>query len=258
MQKISMYTHYDVPTPYESEPKQTQTLFYDETLDVITKDTADSQMYGLSQYKHFCFNNVYIVRNEVFMNADYMYSMNLPNAIHIQYNAFRECKKIEEVHAPKALRVEHDVFRKCTSLHTVDMPNTYSVQYGAFMDCIKLNNVRLDNVLTVDEFAFYNCINLKSIDLPNTVTIKANAFERCRALSEINIPKAVNIRWGTFRFCGKLTKLYLPSVAFLDETVFPGNIKEIHFAKANKNIISKLHGYLDKFGAKKASIYFDL
>ena len=95
-----------------------------------------------------------------------------------------------------------------------------------------------DNIDSIGSNAFRNCSSLTSIDLPNVTSIGSNAFDSCSSLTSIHLPKVTSIGRNAFAHCSSLTS--------------------IHFAAKNKETIEILSGYSSKFGATKATIYFDL
>ena len=94
-----------------------------------------------------------------------------------------------------------------------------------------------DNIDSIGN-AFRNCSSLTSIDLPNVTSIGSNAFDSCSSLTSIYLPKVTSIGRNVFAHCSSLTS--------------------IHFAAKNKETIEALSGFSSKFGATKATIYFDL
>ena len=94
------------------------------------------------------------------------------------------------------------------------------------------------NIDSIGSNAFRNCSSLTSIDLPNVTSIGSNAFDSCSSLTSIHLPKVTSIGRNAFAHCSSLTS--------------------IHFAAKNKETIEALSGFSSKFGANKATIYFDL
>ena len=95
-----------------------------------------------------------------------------------------------------------------------------------------------DNIDSIGDYAFTHCSSLTSIHLPKVTSIGSNAFRNCSSLTSIDLPNVTSIGSNAFKNCSSLTS--------------------IHFAAKNKETIEKLSGFSSKFGATKATIYFDL
>ena len=95
-----------------------------------------------------------------------------------------------------------------------------------------------DNIDSIGDYAFAHCSSLTSIDVSNVTSIGSNAFDSCSSLTSIYLPNVTSIGRNAFAHCSSLTS--------------------IHFAAKNKETIESLSGFSSKFGATKATIYFDL
>ena len=118
-----------------------------------------------------------------------------------------------------------------------------------------------DNALTtVGNYAFSYCNSLTSINLPNVTTIGKYAFRSCNSLTLINLPNVTSVGSTAFSYCNSLTSIDLPNVTTIGDFAFYycDLLMEIHFAVKNKEAIEALSDYSNKFGAKNATIYFDL
>ena len=80
--------------------------------------------------------------------------------------------------------------------------------------------------------------NIKSISNLTATRIGDYTFDSCSSLTSIDLPNVTSIGDYAFAHCSSLTS--------------------IHFAAKNKETIEKLSGFSSKFGANKATIYFDL
>ena len=131
-----------------------------------------------------------------------------------------------------------NAFRNCSSLTSIDLPNVTSIGSYAFDSCSSLTSIYLPKVTSIDSNAFYYCSSLTSIDVSNVTSIGSNAFDSCSSLTSIDLSNVTSIGRNAFAHCSSLTS--------------------IHFAAKNKETIEALSGFSSKFGATKATIYFDL
>ena len=117
-----------------------------------------------------------------------------------------------------------------------------------------------DNIDSIGDYAFAHCSSLTSIDVSNVTSIGSNAFDSCSSLTSIYLPNVTSIGTDAFYNCTSLTSIDLPNVTSIGSNAFKNcsSLTSMHFAAKNKETIEKLSGYSSKFGATKATIYFDL
>lgn len=134
------------------------------------------------------------------------------------------------------------------------------VRDNAFNSCSKLTTVLLPNVTKIGYGAFISCSRLSDISLPKVNVLGESSFYKCTSLIEVKLLEVINIGWRAFYYCSNLKKISLPNATNIGNDSFTGcnNLVEIHFSLKNKEIIEKLNGYSTRFGASKATIYFDL
>lgn len=113
----------------------------------------------------------------------------------------------------------------------------------AFRATVKRNiteiPTKVSNTLTkVGNYTFCGCSNLTSISLPLCESVGISAFDRCGSLTSASLPACTSVSNYAFNICSKLT--------------------EIHFGAANQTAIEASSQYSSKWGAGKATIYFDL
>ena len=89
-----------------------------------------------------------------------------------------------------------------------------------------------------DDFILYLERTIETFKDDNIDSIGDYAFAHCSSLTSIHLPKVTSIGSYAFDYCSSLTS--------------------IHFAAKNKETIEALSGFSSKFGATKATIYFDL
>lgn len=186
-----------------------------------------------------------------------------------------------------------NAFRQCQLLTSVSFPLLETVTtFGVFMNAFSENWMDTNNLLVSfpelttisgsEAFsnAFSNNYALKSISFPELTTISGeraflSAFSYCQYLTSVSFPKLTTIgqysMLSTFSGCNSLSRIDFPSLtsvqinSFQDssdswEKIFRdcSSLTEIHFRTDMANVIPNMYGYLDKWGASNATIYFDL
>lgn len=124
---------------------------------------------------------------------------------------------------------------------------------------------------------FANNRGAGTFSAPDLVTVQSyglyGTFSGCSGLTRAEMPALIELGSmacaGTFRECTALTSMSFPMLVFMnmqafgvDEAtyIFAGcdNLLEIHFRKDAEKYVPSMIGYADKWGAKNATIYFDL
>ena len=140
--------------------------------------------------------------------------------------------------------------------------NVSKHQQGTLANYIDRSITSFENsaITNIGENAFNSYETLTTVSLPNATSIGFNAFGYCSALTAVSLPNVTSI--GDYAFCDNLalTTISLPKATSIGDHTFSYSsaLTEIHFAKANQATIEALSGYSSKFGAKNATIYFDL
>lgn len=119
--------------------------------------------------------------------------------------------------------------------------------------------------------------NLSSANFPELTKIGEygfqSIFEECEVLENCNFPKLQELGQDgmsrAFYSCQSLSKISFPSLSNVGTSAFGRSsssyafsycnyLTEIHFPAAIQSTIEALTGYSDKWGARKAVVYFDL
>lgn len=129
--------------------------------------------------------------------------------------------------------------------------STYASQmtelYDVNIETLSTSKLRDNNYLTsiylakctsISSYVCYYCLKLKTVNLPKCTSIGSHAFDTSYNLTSISLPACTSVGSDAFYHCTSLTS--------------------IHFAAANQATIEALSGYSSKWGASKATIYFDL
>lgn len=130
-------------------------------------------------------------------------TVNCPNAIQVNNQAFYGCEKLKNVNLPKVQLVGSNAFyissgsENGSSLRKIDMPNLVTIMEEAFRGCA-CTEIHLPKVKTIGERAFYRCENLEKVDLPNATEFYDGCFEECRKLKTVKMPKA---KPKNYEFC---------------------------------------------------------
>ena len=177
-------------------------------------------------------------------------------------------------------------FYDCKGLTRVDLSSLTSVGtnglQSTFRNCKGLTSVDISSLTTVSSVglynAFYGCTGLTSMDLSLLTTVKSNSgccgvFQNCKGLTRIDLSSLTSV--GTnglesaFYGCTGLVSASFPSLTDVQRNSFGAStynsifynctaLTEIHFRADMQVTIEAMSKYADKWGAKNATIYFDL
>ncbi len=186
---------------------------------------------------------------------------------HIQYRAFYNNIKLEEINLPNSLAtLGRQAFFKCSSLKEITIPkNCTDIEEDVFYCCDNLETIKFagdkvnyryidydndgdpyytkkENRLPVRLAA--NCPSLKSINIPESVkVIGEGAFENS-GLTSITIPKNVKTVYkDAFKGCGNLTSVkFAGAVNNIGKSAFSRcvNLKSVNFTKG---YLKKVYDY---------------
>lgn len=156
--------------------------------------------------------------------------------------------------------------------------------YHMFDYCTNLTSISFPALTTITGWnscinMFSNCSNLTNISLPALTTITGanacdNMFNSCKGLTSISFPALTTITgrgacYSMLAYCYKLTSVSFPALTTVNAEAFGdasylyifkscNALTEIHFRADAQATIEAMTGYADKWGAKNATIYFDL
>lgn len=148
--------------------------------------------------------------------------------------------------------------------------------------CFNLNSVSFPVLETIFGYLacpsmFFNCSNLTSLSFPALTTIRGDyacqqMLKFCGKMVSVSFPVLTTIDGkyvceDMFYGCG-ITSISFPALAeilpnditnqFTGMFTYCYELTEIHFPATMKARIEQLDGYVDKWGAEYATIYFDL
>lgn len=141
-------------------------------------------------------------------------SVDMPDTVSsMEYEVFRECRKLSTVQLPKSLtEIPYSTFLGCWALANVVIPTgVTSIGMYAFRECLIESLEIPTGVTSIGEGAFMDT-PLKSLKIPDTVTeIESSAFEGTK-LTSVEIPYGVTrIEQSTFSDCKNLSSVKIPS-----------------------------------------------
>ena len=148
----------------------------------------------------------------------------------IEYAAFKECEKLEEIIIPEnTFSIKDEAFRGCKNIGSVHLKQ--QLQYvgeSAFRDCISMKALTIENGdIEIGERAFENCRELEEITLPNDLKeIYGGVFNSCKSIQHICLPEELTIIGeSAFADCISLEEITIPpNVSKLDDMAFNGCI----------------------------------
>ena len=218
-------------------------------------------------------------------------SFNSLTQINVQYalsNAFAYNKKLTSASFPSLTSIAGQfsfqyVFDDCDSLTSVSFPNLETVNgYSCFRFCFqscdslvsasfpKLTSITGESVFN---YTFNRCSHLSSVDFSSLETIGDSSatymFYSCASLTTISFPALTTVGSSglssCFYECRKLTTISFPALTTVKSNSFGTSafsgctaLTEIHFRADMQATVEALSGYASKWGAKNATIYFDL
>lgn len=154
---------------------------------------------------------------------------------------------------------ENGVLQKPTWTGALNFAGVKEIGYQglwcAFYGNTRITSLDLSSLQTVGEqglyYAFQYCRGMTSVYLSSLQTVGTGgliyAFGGCSKLIAISFPSLTNVQTNSF---GSASYTY----AFANCTA----LTEIHFRADMQSTIEALDGYVDKWGARNATIYFDL
>ncbi len=185
---------------------------------------------GMIDGKKVCY-----IGRESFVDNVYLKKVILPDTIlSIDYRAFANCAKLEEVVAGKNLAyVGEKVFEKCVTLKNFncsgDINSIRTIENQAFFECANLQNVNITSnsyvKITIGKDVFKNCTSLKEVDITGErvqeIELKEGTFNGCKQL--VSVPftdKVVTLGRWVFGNCENLNNIQLPKVTSLPRETF--------------------------------------
>lgn len=109
----------------------------------------------------------------------------------IEEEAFRDCRRLQEVRAEGVRLVYPNAFSGCEALESVTLQHgkgTWGMmQEGAFRDCISLKDTALPDALYMGDYCFYNCKSLESLSVGELNWIGDYAFTNCDLLRSFDL-----------------------------------------------------------------------
>ena len=180
------------------------------------------------------------------------------------YCTFYDCKGLIRVDLSSLTSVEtnglQSTFRNCTGLTSVDISSLTTVAgvglYNTFYGCTGLTSMDLSSLTTVGSNSgfsgvFQNCKGLTSVDLSSLTSVGTSglesAFSGCTGLVSASFPSLTDVQRNSFG-ASTYNSMFYNCTA----------LTEIHFRADMQVTIEAMSKYADKWGAKNATIYFDL
>lgn len=162
------------------------------------------------------------VASGAFENNEYVKVVVLPDtAEDINYNAFRNCKKLESVSGESVTTLGMRSFSECKNLISVNFPNLTLIGEYAFADS-SIKSVDMQNVTDMGTNAFNGCSNLETASLPALEIVSIGAFRNCVSLISVDLSSATKITANAFRNTG-LESIKLVNVEELGNYAFADN-----------------------------------
>jgi hypothetical protein len=181
---------------------------------------------------------VIAIKENAFAGYDALKSTVLPKVTAIDYAAFHDLGKLEEVLAPELTRLEDStdstgsargVFYRCIALKTVYFPKLEKIAHHAFHGCTALTEVLLPKALRAGASVFGECTALKAAVLPEAAFAGGRVFYNDKSLENLVLGPVPPETEGSAHFSsGCPQKLWVPVSAVEDyrNSAFWGKMKD--------------------------------
>ncbi len=132
---------------------------------------------------------------------------------YIGFEAFRDCRSLEQVSVPEGVAIGEGAFYLCSSLNRAEVRSAPARIFGY---CGALESLGIGgSPSSIGDMAFYRCSSLKEASLPGSVrTIGSEAFYGCGALERATLGSVEEIGRSAFRGCSSMASVTMP--AFLE------------------------------------------
>lgn len=124
------------------------------------------------------------IRQYAFRGSTALKSVDLPNVVKIEGNAFYGCGLVS-AEFPKCTSIDAYAIASNTQLVSVSLPILVTVQSNGMRDNSVLAEVKLPKCTTLGSSALRNCKALEKIDLPSASSIASYAFGGCSSLTTL-------------------------------------------------------------------------
>ncbi len=129
---------------------------------------------------------------------------------YIGFEAFRDCRSLEQVSVPEGVAIGEGAFYLCSSLNRAEVCSTPARIFGY---CGALESVDIGgSPSSIGDMAFYRCSSLKEASLPGSVrTIGSEAFYGCESLCRVSLGSVEEIGRSAFRGCSSMASVAMPA-----------------------------------------------
>lgn len=158
--------------------------------------------------------NVTEIQREAFRSCKKLENMEWGNVSLIGFNAFEDCG-FKELSLPASLcDIYMNAFAYCKNLVKVDLSKTNVKEIGCFANCYALEEVRFPQKLTgIGYECFKGCSSIVTLNLPSSLlTLSGKDFLGMSSLTEIDLSntKIKGISDACFKDCSSLQKVVFP------------------------------------------------
>ena len=189
--------------------------------------------------------NVTEIQREAFRSCKKLENMEWGNVSLIGFNAFEDCG-FKELSLPASLcDIYMNAFAYCKNLVKVDLSKTNVKEIGCFANCYALEEVRFPQNLTgIGYECFKGCSSIVTLNLPSSLlTLSGKDFLGMSSLTEIDLSntKIKGISDACFKDCSSLQKVVFPkSLESINNSAFENAtaLKQVDLSNTSVHNIS--------------------
>lgn len=153
----------------------------------------------------------------------YITNINLPSAIIIGEEAFRNCTALSSVNLPSVQIISSNAFKNCDISGELYLPELKYLGTAAFYNNKNIRIVNMPKVMIVGSQAFYYfCTNITTINIPKAQIVGSNAFYNCSAVTSVNLSELHEAASDAFNGLKKLSTIELPKLQYAGKKAFYG------------------------------------
>lgn len=166
------------------------------------------------------------------IQKEFWYEKTRYKAIAVAAGAFRGEVAFSKASLDEVRDVGEEAFRDCRRLNQIAAIYAGRLGKSAFEGCVMLSAVSLSAVTNIGERAFAGCPIKSPLNLPRLTDIGKEAFAGCSAASKVKFPCVAQVGEGAFQGCSSITSVRFEQVTNICANAFAGcaHLQTVDFA----------------------------